>query len=251
MDELRELSYAEFASNIAENLNKQSEYSVLISQEKDLNQKIKKLTEDERRAKDETAKQQHEDNLEIQEMKKKVNETDIEAKLHIQYMESHIEGAQSCQNRLYKKTETGMLEQIESMRKLLDTETLVTQTIRKHLLTKQAELKELSTKRDVLREKEVVELEGQKMTVTNKRQDAQTEYDELKSKVFQDDEERARNALLEQEKQSKDDEKVKEKMSMDEAARFIQRQWNWFQTVGKFMAKKRKGKKGGKKKKKK
>jgi hypothetical protein len=36
-------------------------------------------------------------------------------------------------------------------------------------LTKQAELKELSTKRDVLREKEVVELEGQKMTVTNKR----------------------------------------------------------------------------------
>lgn len=65
MDELRELSYAEFASNIAENLNKQSEYSVLISQEKDLNQKIKKLTEDERRAKDETAKQQHEDNLEI------------------------------------------------------------------------------------------------------------------------------------------------------------------------------------------
>lgn len=144
-----------------------------------------------------------------------------------------------------------MLEQIESMRKLLDTETLVTQTIRKHLLTKQAELKELSTKRDVLREKEVVELEGQKMTVTNKRQDAQTEYDELKSKVFQDDEERARNALLEQEKQSKDDEKVKEKMSMDEAARFIQRKWNWFQTVGKFMAKKRKGKKGGKKKKKK
>jgi uncharacterized protein YfcZ (UPF0381/DUF406 family) len=65
MDELRELSYAEFANNIAENLNKQSEYSVLISQEKDLNQKIKKLTEDERRAKDETAKQQHEDNLEI------------------------------------------------------------------------------------------------------------------------------------------------------------------------------------------
>ena len=38
---------------------------------------------------------------------------------------------------------------------------------------------------------------------------------------------------------------------MDEAARFIQRKWQWFQTVGKFLAKKRKGKKGGKKKKKK
>lgn len=40
-------------------------------------------------------------------------------------------------------------------------------------------------------------------------------------------------------------------MSMDDAARFIQRKWTWFNTVGKFLAKKRKkGKKGGKKKKK-
>jgi len=39
-------------------------------------------------------------------------------------------------------------------------------------------------------------------------------------------------------------------MSMDDAARFIQRKWNWFQTVGKFLAKKKKGRKGkGKKKK--
>lgn len=77
-------------------MSKQSEFEVLRKQEKDLNQKIKKLTEDERKAKDEAAKQQHEDNLEIQEKKKLVNETDIEAKLHIQYMERSIEGAQSC-----------------------------------------------------------------------------------------------------------------------------------------------------------
>jgi hypothetical protein len=49
-----------------------------------------------------------------------------------------------------------------------------------------------------------------------------------------------------------EEEKIFEKMSMEDAARFIQRKWNWFQTVGKFLAKKkkgRKGKKGGKKKK--
>jgi hypothetical protein len=96
MNELTQLSYSSFANNIAVELSKQSEFEVLRKQEKDLNQKIKKLTEDERKAKDETAKQQHEDNLEIQEKKKLVNETDIEAKLHIQYMERHIEGAQSC-----------------------------------------------------------------------------------------------------------------------------------------------------------
>lgn len=38
---------------------------------------------------------------------------------------------------------------------------------------------------------------------------------------------------------------------METAALYVQRKWNWFQTVGKHLAKKRKGKKGGKKGKKK
>ena len=38
---------------------------------------------------------------------------------------------------------------------------------------------------------------------------------------------------------------------MEDAARYIQRKWKWFQDVGKFLAKKKKkGRKGGKKKKK-
>jgi len=45
--------------------------------------------------------------------------------------------------------------------------------------------------------------------------------------------------------------KIREKMSMDDAARYIQRRWQWFQTEGKFLAKKgKKGRKGKKKKKK-
>lgn len=144
-----------------------------------------------------------------------------------------------------------MIEQIESMRKKLDTENLVTTTIKKHLATKVAELKDLSSKRDALREKEIADLELEKKKVTDKRLEAQQEYDKVKDDILNDDENRQRIALLEKQKQSKEDEKVKEKMSMDEAARFIQRKWNWFQTVGKFLAKKRKGKKGGKKKKKK
>lgn len=144
-----------------------------------------------------------------------------------------------------------MIEQIETMRKQLETETLVTTTIKKHLTTKVAELKDLTSKRDALREKEIADLELEKKKVTDKRLEAQQEYDKVKEDILNDDENRRRLALLDQEKQSKEDEKVKEKMSMDEAARFIQRKWHWFQTVGKFMAKKRKGKKGGKKKKKK
>lgn len=45
--------------------------------------------------------------------------------------------------------------------------------------------------------------------------------------------------------------KIREKMSMEDAARYIQRRWTWFQTEGKFLAKKgKKGRKGKKKKKK-
>ena len=44
--------------------------------------------------------------------------------------------------------------------------------------------------------------------------------------------------------------KRQEKMVMEDAARYIQRKWKWYQEVGKFLAKKKKkGKKGGKKKK--
>lgn len=82
-DELQELKYETFANDIAKELLKQQEFELLRAEEKELNYKIKKVTEDERRAKDETAKQQHEDNLEISEKKKTVNETEVEAKLHI------------------------------------------------------------------------------------------------------------------------------------------------------------------------
>ncbi len=64
-------------------LTKQQEFEILRAVEKDLNIKIKQVTETERKAKDEAAKQQFEDNNEILEKKKTVNETEVEAKLHI------------------------------------------------------------------------------------------------------------------------------------------------------------------------
>jgi uncharacterized membrane protein YhiD involved in acid resistance len=94
--ELAELKFEQFANDIAKELLKQSEFERLRAEEKDLNFKIKKITEDERKAREETNKQTKEDNLEISEKKKNVNETEVEAKLHIQYQQRFIEGAQSC-----------------------------------------------------------------------------------------------------------------------------------------------------------
>ena len=55
-----------------------------------------------------------------------------------------------------------------------------------------------------------------------------------------------KTAIEEEQKQAK----IKEKMAMDDAARYIQRRWEWFQTDGRLLAKKKKGRKGKKKKKK-
>jgi len=200
----------------------------LRAEEKELNLKIKKISEDERKAKDETTKQQHEDNLEISEKKKTVNETEVEAKLHIQYQERFIDGAQGCQDRIYRKEESKMEMQIEALKKQLDTENLVTTTIKKHLAAKQGELQQLTKDREAQKDKEGAELESEKLRIQGLRQQAQEDYEEIKKLIADDDEYRHNLAKMELEKQEAEDEKVKDKMSMDEAARFIQRKWTWF-----------------------
>lgn len=57
--------------------------------------------------------------------------------------------------------------------------------------------------------------------------------------------------LKDEENNAIEQKKVQEKLDMDNAAKYVQQKWHWFQSVGKFQRKKGKGKKGGKKKKKK
>ena len=143
-----------------------------------------------------------------------------------------------------------MQAQIDALNRQLETESLVTKTIKEHLSKKQMQLVDLTKARESKKDKEGAELEAEKLRIQGMRQTAQEEYEEIKRLIADDDEYRRNLAKMESEKQAADDEKVKEKMSMDDAARFIQRKWNWFQTVGKFLAKKKKGRKGKKGKKK-
>jgi hypothetical protein len=62
--------------------------------------------------------------------------------------------------------------------------------------------------------------------------------------------ERQERRLKEEEEAAQELEKIKQKEAMDEAAKYIQKKWNWYQTEGRLLAKKKKKKKGGKKKKK-
>lgn len=61
-EELKDLKYDLFVNEISKELLNQQEFARLRAEEKELNWKIKKVTEDERKAKDENAKQQAEEN---------------------------------------------------------------------------------------------------------------------------------------------------------------------------------------------
>jgi len=63
---------------------------VLRIQEKDLTSKIRKVTDDYKKAQTEYVRETDDNNAEIAELKKKVNEADVESKLHIQYLERQI-----------------------------------------------------------------------------------------------------------------------------------------------------------------
>lgn len=77
-------------------------------------------------------------------------------------------------------------------------------------------------------EQEGAVFDEEKKKIQEQREDATHEYEKIKAFIADDDEYRANIAKLESEKEAAEEEKVKEKMSMDEAARFIQRKWNWF-----------------------
>lgn len=121
-----------------------------------------------------------------------------------------------------------MESKIQTLLKQLDTENIVSNTIKKHLATKQTELVKLTKERENQKDKESSELEALKASVVERREQAQEDFENIKRMIGQDDDYRYALAMKEAAKGKEEDEKVEEKMSMDEAARFIQRKWTWF-----------------------
>ena len=78
-----DLQYEQFSKNIKQALAAQEEFDHLKELEKKQNQRIKELTEKIKKACDDFAQEAEEKEQQIQELRKKVNETDVEAQLHI------------------------------------------------------------------------------------------------------------------------------------------------------------------------
>jgi hypothetical protein len=93
-------------------------------------------------------------------------------------------------------------------------------------------------------------MDGNEQEVLKRKDDTVAEYENLKDLIAKDDEIRQARADDDKRKQEDDDEKLRDKSSMADAARQIQRKWDWYQKIGRFQKKKGKGKKGKKGKKK-
>ena len=131
--EMRELSYAQFKGDIKAGLDSQGEFDRLRNNEKELNQEIKKLYEDFKKAQDEYAKEANENNQEILNLKKQVNETKTEKELYVQYRARETDGKLSCQRRIFDKEKLRLNERIKVLDDQIKTENLVSDRIRKFL----------------------------------------------------------------------------------------------------------------------
>lgn len=144
----KDLHFNNFTNLINKEIDESNQFEELKKQEKELTSKIKFVTETYRKAQNEYVRETDENNQEITDQKKTLNQTDVEAKLHVQYLERQIQGTQSCTDRLYKQVETGLMNQIKALEAELATEKAVNSSVKEHLSKKQAELNKRAMETD-------------------------------------------------------------------------------------------------------
>ena len=76
-----------------------------------------------------------------------------------------------------------MQQQIDSLLRQLDTENLVTKTIKGHLEEKQMMLQKLAKAREDQKDQEGAQLEAEKQKIIDMRQEALDQYEQIKSYI--------------------------------------------------------------------
>jgi hypothetical protein len=168
----------------------------------------------------------------------------------VQYRARETDGKLSCQRRIFDKEKEKQLERIKVLEEQLRTENLVSERIRKFVQAKTELLHKKADEQEKLREKRVDNLEKEKDEIHRRREEDEANIHKMHNLINQEVEDKGKREREERERLEELARKRQEKMDMEDAARYIQRKWKWYQEVGKFQAKKKKkgGKKGKKKK---
>ena len=148
--------------------------------------------------------------------------------------------------------EQSKLKIINQLKAQLESEEQVSEAVKNHLVRRTNEINTSAKERDSEKDDKVNKIREGENDFMLRKNAAEEECKDLMNKIADDNEERKRIDDEENKQESDEKAKEREKMAMDDAARYVQKRWEWYQTEGKFLAKKgKKGRKGkGKKKKK-
>ena len=243
--------YAKFNQKVENGLKAQKEYDFLKEEEHNYMQQIKKVTEDDKNKRDINAREASESTEEISKSRMKLNETKTESHLQIEYTKREIDGKLQTMTRLQNKVETDMRNDIKRLKETLDVEKLVSKKIIDFINRQRDTVQIKSDNREKHRESEVTRLGEDRLKIQQKKEEADEDIKNKQIECEELDEEKKLAQARDDEDAAKENDKLKQKEDMIAASKYIMKKWNWFQTEGKFLAKKRKGKKGGKGKKKK
>lgn len=162
------------------------------------------------------------------ELKRQKNEAQIEKDLHIQYLERNIQGKQSCEERLQKKKETELQKEIDRLKDVLNTELQVNKAVEVHLKERVTLLNAKYKEQEAKREAETQRIDNERNEIKERKAKASEEISEIMEKIKADTAERKKREEENQAEEESKEAKIREKMSMDDAARYIQRRWVWF-----------------------
>lgn len=134
----------------------------------------------------------------------------------------------------------------------MEIETEVSAKIKEYFIAKNAQLGKEAEGVDVKKDNKLRELSSEKHVIEEEKAEAEKEIVLVRQKCEKEYIDKKKQEEIDKEEEEKEKQKIRDKMAMEAAAKYIQGRWNWFQDEGRALAKKRKkggGKKGKKKKK--
>lgn len=169
----------------------------------------------------EFTREQDENSKEMKELKRQKNEAQVEKDLHIQYLERQIQGTQSCEDRLHKKKESELQKEIDRQRNVLATEREVNNAVEVHLKERVALLQQQYKNQEAKKDSEIARIETERNEIKERKTKANEEIQSIVEKIKVDTEERKKREEEQDADEANKDGKIKEKMSMEDAARYI------------------------------
>ena len=215
------LSYQAFRKSIDEEIQESDKYDQQKKAEKELLAEINEITTRHKKLQNEYSNEQKENAQEVANLKRTVNEVQVEKELHLQYLERQIEGEYSMHNRKYRKKQQALQEIIDKYNKALQTEKEVTAAVTSHLEVKTSEINAARKQRDDLKDAKQAQLEEERDNIMNMKAEAKQQYEHIMGLIQQDNEDRKAQEEEERKAQAEEEAKKQQKIAMDDAARYL------------------------------